>query len=265
MTESFPNTDRRLTAILGAGEGLLRRIDPEGLLGTGRLFRFAVNAENRSWKTMVVFPSGDILSVRGVSNAESVSVASVKTALPGGAWEAGATKPSEALCGALGDLSGTSVRLKRVLSPAGLETASGGRPPVSWETFVELTRNALFWDVEGADKKGIGERFPENEYKFNFELGGPVSSVELQTRCLLDEGEIIVRCDMNVFGLGNHKVILDKNLGMNRRALVDCRASRQGHPVPSLKVAFDLYDAIPVMYEKERRKKIKKGLPQKNK
>ena len=257
------NTDPKLAALLGGASLFTGLIDPQGLLAEGRLIKLCFNLENSFWSARYAFGTSEEFVITGIFR-ESLNpvLDAIKLPLPDGKYDNVQLKPAENLCEALGPLSGIPVRLRRSLSPAGLTAGKEGkidRP--SLESFANLVANALFWGVELHQKEEPMKGFSKYTISFESENNHDVRRILLTMTCPLDEGEISVDSDATVYGLGNKRVVLRKNLGMARMATVKCTINRNGQKIPSLKAAFDLYDAIPVLYEKERHKTISMGRP----
>lgn len=266
MQEGKVHTDVRLVAILSGGDALLGLIDPEAILGDGRVMRYSLDRRAGRWGAVVAFPRGDGLSLRGGQAPGKGDILSVRVSAAPPSWRDVPTAPGKTLLTALADLSGTPVHLKRNLAPAGARKAPEGLPqPPGPELYAELLSDALFWGVEGADGAGTLERFDKLAVHFEYGGGRTATKARIAATRYVTEGKVTVSADADVYGIGNRKVTLEKNLGLGHLAAVDCIAERKGTPHPSLRVAFDLADRIPVLYEKERRKKEKMGTPRSRK
>ena len=259
MTNSI-STDRKLLVLLGGQRTFLSRIDPEGLLSGGYLSQVAINMDSSLWSMKLRFPSGEKVILNGRFKESLNPVADVvKMPLSEGGLEDFRLKASETLCGGLGPLNEVPAWLRRILSPGVPKTAHRGE--LSIENYLDVINNALVWGIELQNEDNPLEDF--SRYNISFTGGDGTNAEKIQFRIsnsLLD-GEIFLESDATLFGLGSKKVILRKNLGMMRMASINCTTNKKGRQIPSLKAAFDLYDAIPILYEKERKENISIGKP----
>lgn len=261
MKENIQNTDRKLLAIISGGETFMEIIDDDALMSKGQISAMSFDSKTHGWNIYVHFPNGDFAVIGGVIQELCPTIKYVKMPLPDGKWENIPVKGGKSLVSALTPLNGIPARLKRCLSNTGREGARNGKPERFLERYGILINDALFWDVEGGDESKYRGAFSAWTVRYLPAEFGPVSSAKFQTSLKTDEGKITVTADADVYGIGDKKVILEKNLGMNRTAVIDCTIRKEGRMIPSLRVAFDLDKAIPVMYWKERKKKTGLGKP----
>lgn len=242
------HTDPKLLALLRGASLFSSLIDPQGLLSGGRLTKLCLNLESSFWSARYRFPTDEFVIAGRFKESLVPTVDSVS--LPGEKGEGKDVRlnPSETLMGALGRLNEIPVRLRRVLSPTARKRAFPGE--LTLEDYTSLVGNALFWGIELHNRKEPMKGFSKYAVSYEGETDTDTQRVLLTMSCALNEGEVSVETDANVYGLGNKKVILRKNLGMNRMAAVRCTVTRNGKKIPSLKAAFDLYSAIPVLYGK---------------
>ncbi len=253
-------TDMRLLAIIDGGRRFAALVDPDGLLGGGRLRHLAVDGRSGTWACQLTFPNGEALLLRGTSGGGTYTIGEIRIPLGNGRYDNVPCEAAETLAEALGPLDGIPARLKGVLSPTALKRAS--TETLEPGAYLRLLDDALLWNVEVGKRDPALEGF--NLYKIDYrtnERGTPCGCA-FRVVNQLPEGRITITADADVYGLGEKKVILEKNLGMLRSARVECLARNgNGNQVPSLKAAFDLYDAIPILYQKQRREKIDIGRP----
>lgn len=252
------NTDAKLLALLDGGRRFAAIIDPDGIAAGCALARLSVNAASGKWSAKFRHQGGACFHVCGALLPDSSPVIElIRQKDENGQFADIAGKPSKTLKFALGALNRLPVRLSALLRPTG---AAGGKETKSGDflaKYLELVRRALVWGVEPARGHEPGTEFDLYRVEFfDAPPGSAAARAELSMTCQLDEGDIVISADADVFGLGAKKVTLRKNLGLLRSAVVDCRASHKGHGLPSLKVAFDLYELIPVLYEEERTLKL---------
>lgn len=253
-------TDRKLLFLLGGGESLLRITDPEGLLSAGQPAMLAWNAATGQWSLSLHFPNGDAAVASGRKTPAGFSVEELWMPLPGNRRELIRMKPATTFLSALSPLDTLPARLKHCMRSAGGQGSAGTHE--GWfDKYRAVTADALFWEVEDGDRKKTRDMFNLFNVIYQASETGQVSLVKMSSSIKTREGKITVSAEADVYGLSKKRVILEKNLGMNRSAVIDCRASKDGRTYPSLKVAFDLDSSIPVLYEKERRKKTGLGKP----
>ena len=171
-------------------------------------------------------------------------------------------EPAKTLVLALGNLSAApapAIRFMAAPRPANSQGSGVEGKPFLGE-YIKLALNALTWNVE-TPGGFLPERFTQVTVKFEYNAQDAPARAVLRAMDILPEGIVCTDADATVFGLGARKVLLKKNLGMMRSASIECRATRDGKNIPSLKVAYDLYGTIPVLYEKERKKKNNRGKP----
>ena len=261
MTDSTALTDRKLLFLLNGPSILMNSIDPDGLLSAARLTKLRFNTEDSVWTAVCEFPEKEMLILLGLLREDGIPMVSlIKMPLPGKHFDALTLRPSETLLKSLGPLNEVPARLRRILRSPGRETAKTGG--LSLRDYTGLVSQAIFWGVEPVENEEALKGF--SRYIIAFDYGRePIGkrqadTVRMKLVNILDEGEITVEADADVYGLGGKKVTLIKNLGMLRKATVYCTVNKDGRDIPSLKAAFDLYGAIPALYSKERRKTIKK-------
>lgn len=245
--------ETRLAAMIGGARQMHCLIDPEQTSGAAILDRFEVDTATMSWSARLRREDAGSLNLTGFiidGCAPIISGAFVKS--EDGTITEIPVMPSKKLVLSL-------VKGGRVPGPAKLFVGKNG--PLSEQKdkegrqsfikdYLTMARDALFWGVEPAKKEQLREM---NKYAFRFdhdEYGSPIR-VYLYLTAVRQEGRIWVEADIDPVGLGNKKVFLKKNLGMLHNASTECNARIDNRRVASLKVAFDLYDAIPVLYQTE--------------
>lgn len=255
-------TDPRLLLLLGAGSVFRGLLDPEGLLREGLLRNLAYDTAKEQWGAKLVFPSGEELYCEGRFVREggvfidALTLRETKVE----AYKVPFTSARTLLAG-LGTLDKVPSRLRRLLAPIGPERAINAEFENRIKTYRAILDDALLWDTEPKNAKAPLELFEMRRATFDYnESNNPVGTA-FAAVCALPEGQITLSSEADVYGLSTKKVVLEKNLGMSRHARVECWARKDGHRYPSIKAAFDLYDAIPVLYEKQRKKKIGIGKP----
>ena len=249
------NTDAKLLRLLSGGEDFRRLVDPEGITRDGvvqRLVHSNPGGQKVFWKLFMVFPAGDSVVVSGILEEEKASVTEV--GMPDGdGFLRMETVVSPTVVGALGNLSGIPARLKRCLAPAGPETAPGDDISRRVMDFLVLEEDGLFWGVEGGSvKAGYRVRFVEFSVKYKFNEAGERTDASFCAKSVFQDGRVKLCMNADVYGLGSKTVVLDRNVGLGGRFRAECTRTKDGREYPSLTVAFDLNDRVPVFYTEER-------------
>lgn len=261
MTQTGSNiSDTRLLSILRGGELLRYAVDPEGVLCDWKVSVLDVCMVDGllNW-TAVFVTDRSSLTVSGYFEGKEAFVSSVKT---DGYESDKSVKAQNSVLQALGNLSGLPPKFKAVLSPVGLEILNFDKPAAFLDAaFFHNETEALFWGVDGGKgEDGYRKYFTSYRTRYSVDREGK-GKVELSSAYSFENSRIVVKTDVDVFGLGNKKVYLEKNLGLGRFVKCECTRQIDGRAVPSLAVAFDMSDAVPVLYCKERKAKIKMKLP----
>ena len=266
MEKPLLNTNRKIMSILGVGEDMRRLVDPEGLLSSGQVSEFTHSKPHEgrcTWRMVFVFPHGDSVSVGGTMEADSLLIVSVSMPEVGGKnLRLKVAGSSRTFLSAIGDLSVLPPRFKRCLSPIGKPAGETDRLFGQLRSFFILEDDAVFWDVEGGEKSSPYRKlFKEYCSRFVYSDSGNLQKVDICAFSRLVEGKLLVRADLDVYGLGNKRVTLVRNLGMGRQFSGDCVIVKDGIVKPSIVAAIDLDSCIPVMYSKERHKDKTMGRP----
>lgn len=249
-------TDTRLLALIDGGNILRSLIDPDGISLGGKVEAVVADTANQRWKMRLSFTGGKTLWIQGVRDGENLWIEKLRMPQEEKGTENIPCERAKTLLESLGNLDGVPARLRRVLVSPGRENGSTDEKAGTFLAgYVALIDEALTWDVEPRDEKRPMSRFNVRRINYN------ESKAEFSAICDLQEGRIILSADANVYGLGNKKVVLEKNLGMLRNAVVECCEKREGRSRPSVRAAFDLYDTIPVLYGMERVQKKDTGIP----
>lgn len=261
-------SDQRLLFILQGGDIFMYLFDPENLCKNGVVRRvvhgFSSEDVAVSWEASVIFKNGDCLIASGAwTVSDGLSIWELKMPLPDGMFETIPSLPGKTLLSALGELSGTPVRLKRCLSPTGPKMGDYAKVSSLWgNRLFEMEEDALFWDVEGGEKESGNRKLFKTiavSYTRN-ETNGPMKA-SMVSSAPLKEGRILCSTELDIYGLGSRKVVLDRNVGLGHRAEIKCTARVNDRVVPSLKMALDLDSVLPILYFKERHKTLSRGKP----
>ena len=260
------NTDQKLLFLLESGEMFRNLLDPDGITGAARVERIFHSKPTEEVSNMMVtlrFKTGQQMLVSCLSDPEGIVVKGIRTPVESRGIVEIPSLPEKTLLSAIKDLSGIPVGLKASLVPVPSKITRGLKDTAKLvKSYYALENNALFWGVEGMSKDDRGEsRFEDYSAKFNYNEEGSLVDVELATKAPLDEGKILLITRVNVFGIGSKKVILERNLGMGRGFMAECKIVKDGKSIPSLKVAFDLDKRLDTFYTKQRRKKKNMGKP----
>lgn len=253
------DTDGRIGVITGAGESLKRALDPEGMLRGCLPLHLSADAGSGLWKLLLAGQNGTVLSLAGRSDADGTTIEDIRCKAPGEDWQKTAATASKTLRGAFQSLAGIPANLKRILRPPGETEAKNGNPPASLPELMKLTRDALLWGCEKPDRKDFEEDFKRFDYKFPTGKDGAPARTEFMARHIIGESCITVSADADVYGLGNKRVSVKTNLGMEHTARIDCTFTTKKGTVPSIRAAYDLARRIPVIYGTER--SLRKNLP----
>lgn len=252
MSNNTLKTDPRLLAIIDGGRRFSEIIDPEGILTQGQIIRLSIDTKSSKWKTKYVFPNGDTLHAVGSFDKEyNPTVVILKMPSQGNSYENISIKPSKTVFESLGNLAGVPARLRRCL----VSTAPDGGKDDKSKSFVpiylDILNSALSWEV--VMKPGENTLVGFHLYKIDFQQNerGQITQADFSVTNSLENGEITISAEADIYGLSKKKVTLKKNLGMNRTAVVECNDKTKKRVRASLMVAYDLYNLIPVIYEAE--------------
>lgn len=265
MPQPTIKTDKRLLCILDGARWFLSALDPEGLLADMTPTQLVLDFDSRQWKLKTVSEVGATLLLNGIIKDRRYLITALSWDNPGTMPDKPAG-PSKTVAEALGDLSRVPAHLKQFLSKNALKTTSAAITANTPPAFLQYAVEAVFFKIEDtvpASSKNLFKR-----WKLNYLLSdqNEPTTVEVTAVCRKNTSMISVSTDLDIYGVGNKKVILTKSLGDNRTAVVECYARQENRTIPSIKVAFDLERVIPTLYspEKEKRKETK-GKPIKTK
>lgn len=255
MTCDSIHTDPRLKYLLDSGENLLLLLDPEGVSGSCRVDRYTVSFEQSDeegkWSCRNVYQGGDAITLEGTYKGNSWLIERVYMTLSRNRKEPVRVKPAKTLSDAFGPLSELPVHLVRLLASKGRETAQNGRKiPFSFPKIIRLTKDALFWDVEGGEDGQLTGRF--RKVSVSFETENSRSCAELSASCVLDKGNVRMSACADIFGISGKKATFYKELGLGHCVKGGCQ-SKEKENRASVKAAFDVYDALPILYVKQQR------------
>lgn len=243
-------TDQKFMAILRGGEYFKMLIDPHRLTSEGCIDNITLDAKGRRWRCRVVFPVGATLHIEGTLADWRPSITKVMMPTPAGEKEEIRCRTANTLLESIAPLSGIPERLKRVLSRDAKKT--GVTPVSELLPYVRIIDSAVIWGVETHKKINPLEGFTVYRLKFDLNPAGEAYGVDVSVINDRKEGRIILSMRVDVYGLNNKKVTMEKNLGLGRTVSVDCKAKKEKKLIPSLLVAEDLYDALPAMYGNQR-------------
>jgi hypothetical protein len=255
MTFDTIQTDPRLKYLLDSGENLMRLTDPEGVSGSCRVSWYAVSFEDSEnegkWSCRNVYQGGDSIILEGTYQGSDWLIENVYVSFSKDKKEAVKIKPSKTLSEAFGPLSELPVHLVRLLASKGRETAQNWQKiPFSFTQIIRLAKDALFWEVEGGDDRELTGRFKKVAVTFDRENGR--TSAEISANCAMTKGNIRVGARADIFGLSEKKATFNKDLGLGHSVRGECH-SKEKHTRASVKAAFDVYEALPVLYVKQQR------------
>ena len=250
------DTDPRLLALMNGGTSFLREIDPDRILDRCMALRLVADLKENTWRLNVRLPNGDTVEFSGKMSEGNLILSSAVMPQIQGRGEAIALKPQKTLLEALGDISGIPARLRRCLAPR--RPGNGLYPAGNHKKVFALAQDALYFDVEGAENEKQREGFRFLVMRFYLDSTGQgIEKTKFEISMTGKDSVINIEADANVYGIGGKRVQLNKKLGLGHRAVIDCITEKNGRKIPSLKVAKDLDDMIPVLYGKERKQKSK--------
>lgn len=261
------NTDRRLGLLILGGDTLLRAVDPQGIASQARVSRLQLERTGKEkpvqWNIDAVFPNGDGFRAVGESSDEDTVICELLIPVDGSLTKVSG-KPGKTLQDVLGALDGVPARLKRNLSPTapkgGIKEEPGGDTrKVIAKTYFDVALDALCYKTEGGDITENRMLFREVKAVFARRLAEAATSVELTAVSELKDGKIRLTAKADVYGLARKRCTLQKELGLGHRVDADCTAKKKGTAIPSIRVALDLYGAIPVLYGDQMIERIGKG------
>lgn len=271
MTEEksiFSLTDKRISFLLGSGDALYQSIDPERILDGAvpvRIDHSSMDKDgNVSWRLWVEInrEKNVTVHIRGNwSPGGGMSVCGIDVTTDDGRTVRHGTSPSKTVLKALGKADRIPVHLRRYLSPTGpAKPLAKGFEGVFGELFFGLEKSALFWGVEG-----VGQHSPLRQ-KFNgftiiYEREGGQMTNKAHLRCFAktDEGKISITSELGLYGLSEKKVYLERNLGMDHEFRADCYIKRKKKNLPSVLVAYELDERLPIFFSSEQTARLQKG------
>ena len=256
MNHTTIKTDNRLITILRGSIDMRTLLDPDGIALNSMPDMVVLDTKKSKWKIRLLFSGGDALWLHGTNGAdEGLWIESLMMTTTEGKEKVPIPcTRSRTLMESLGNLGEIPIRLRRLL---GVPTLPDHAPTESErdtfiENYVQLIDKALMWEVEMKSDTHSLERFAIRKMLYTFNEKKEVTLAKFSAVCELPEGRIILSADADVYGLGNKRVIIEKNLGMLRSAVIECRENHEKRYRPSLKTAFDLYHAIPLLYGSQR-------------
>ena len=252
-------TDKRLLALLDGARMFSSAIDPDEMTAEGVLQRVVIDRKGQRWTYRYAFDNGTVLVIEGRFQESEMLITGIRTPDAEGNKGEIPCLPSKRLIESLGPLNGLPARLKKVLSKEAKTAASTGK--LNHTGYVALLKSALMWEVEAKNENEPMAGFEIFRIVFHYNREDVVCGVDFSAACDMEEGRITVSANADLYGLGNKKVVLEKNLGMGRSISAICQRKKDDKTLPSLKAAFDLYDAIPLMYESQRKKDNTMGRP----
>lgn len=250
--ETDDRVGRNLVMLSGA-ESLHRLLDPERITGPCELDRFEVDTATMSWKARLSRQDCGSLHLSGVFIDGGTPVISGAFRKDGdGAVTEIPVLPAKRLILALmkdGRAPGPAkpfIGKGTAVNEGGGQT--DGRPFI--KEYLALARSALTWNVENCSRKQE-ELLTRYTFRYDYDEYGSAVKVYITLTAAMQEGKISVETDIDAVGLGNRRVVLKKSLGMLRGFSAECRSRIDNRNVASLRVAFDLYDAVPILYQAE--------------
>lgn len=248
-------TDAKLLLLLNGEKIFTGNIDPENILSNAKLLKLNINVHSALWSALYAFNTGEQLILGGKFQQCFVPIID-KMIVPQTNKEKTDIKinPSKTLLQGLGQLDELPVHLRRNLSAPAKTDATNTH--ITMEEYLDKVNDALLWGIELFQKKEPLKDFSKYSISFERNKDGEITKAVYRLTDYLDEGQIILQTDATVYGLGGKNVTLKKNLGMKHTAEINCTAMIKDREIPSLKTAFDLYEAIPIIYQDERKKRI---------
>ena len=232
------SSDKRILAILGSGQDMIRTIDPEGILSSGHVgvMSFEMSGFSCNWMLEIGFPHGDVLTLCGTLDEEDTPLLKSFSFTSGDRTE---NLPINASVSALQALSGLDD------IPAGLKACLGEKTVVSEDSGSEvfsvgmlraLVFDALLYGVDYADS-GVRGSFDSFSLRFTVtKVGHDVCM--MVGRIPFVSGNIYVGCQADGSGLGKKSVRLQATVGRFGHISSVCTSDSDGMTRPSITVAF---------------------------
>ncbi len=241
--------DGRLDAFLRFGDDFLRRLDPEGVFGGGRVEGCTWSLDvPRRWTVRLTFSSGEVLDAAGTaSDGGALYVSSLYFAYGGGRLKV-AVNDATTLVSSFGSLSGLPAPLKAVMRVPGGDVPVAGPDP---EALFGSAMDALLSRVEGADRY----RYRFTTVSLLFRHAGDGAGVVISAMAPVSGGNVTVSADADGAGLAGKEVKLRCSLGGGRSFSARCVVSSEGHTLPSLVAAFALAGSLSGSSPKQRRRR----------
>ena len=252
-------TDTRLISILTSGKHFLASIDPEGLIPETQPQRLILDFEQKTWIFTLQTEGGTTFNIHGKING---NVLTLSYLTEGKAYnnKYQLKTAKETLYLSLGQVSSAPAFLKQAMKRGNVPSIEKTKEQDALPFFKNIF-DAIFFQVDDIQDKSKKKAFKYWSVKYNYSDKGNVSLCNLRAIQRYLNGNISVFCDVDIYGLGNKKVILNKRLGKGHHASIDCQKEQNGTMIPTLKLAMDLEKVIPVLYGTEKREKRSMGKP----
>lgn len=240
-------SDMRLLLILKGGEALKSFFDPEGLLSGGYVCEYIHGSPKEDgsvfWSAKISFDSGDVLGLGGTFLKKGDStISNIRYTQSDGKRTNLSIKPQKSLLLALGDLSGLPVSIKRNLSPMGPKKAYPCDSPWKFDDdLFAFEEDALFWGVDGGKKEEeLRKGFSITRVSYIPSSDGFPYKADISAIKEVYSGKMTVNCSVDIYGLANKSVVLERKLDSDSVVSCECFLLRDGRKTPSIKVALKL-------------------------
>lgn len=238
-------SDKRIYNILNGANNILKTIDPQGLFSQG--FIQSVRLKDKDdiilWTLSIVFPTGDISNLTGMSNLKEnilndlvLCTAFQNIVIP--------LRDENTFDKALPPFEKLPLQMTRnISSPTSAQIGTLDSSPV-WD-YKELCRNALFAGIEDDRRNYESKRFNTIEILYRKQpMNDLPSSCEICSAYVTKTAMIKMETSVTYEGLRQKKITLTYNVDKERSFKATCTRTKEQTVIPSLKLAFDLIDML---------------------
>lgn len=259
-------SDPKLAFLLSSGDLFLGEVDPGKMTRNAKVQKISFTAKPETkeleWSLAILFKNNDGLLVKGVTDGTGITVNGIL--VPGkDEWKQVSDTKGNNITECIGKPELLPSRVKKNLMPPTWAEGNVTKPTGNiMERILNLSTDAVFWSTDDTDGH-YRVRFRNVKIHYDIDTNGMTEKATVSAVCRMKKGKITVSCSADIFGLYDKKVVLEKDLGEGKKVKATCTAETNGKTIPSVRTAFDLYNAIPDMYTDQIHESQNKGKPKK--